>query len=44
MALVFVVPAVAVLLARDILRRYRREREEKREQLRGFEVKTLHRP
>ena len=39
-AAVFVAPAVAMLLARDILRRHQREREVRLRRLRGFEVKS----
>ena len=35
---VFVLPALSILLAKDILRRYRRERKEKSNQVPGFDV------
>jgi hypothetical protein len=35
---VFVLPAVSVLVVRDILRRYRRERREKSRRVPGFQV------
>jgi len=36
---VFVLPAVAILLVRDFLRKHLREREERPRQVQGFEVR-----
>jgi len=36
---VLVVPAVAILLVRDVLRKHLREREERPRQVQGFEVR-----
>jgi len=41
---VFVFPAVCILLARDIVRRYRRERSEKFQQVHGFDVRLADQP
>jgi len=41
---VFVFPAVCILLARDIVRRYRRERSEKSQQVHGFDVRLPDQP
>jgi hypothetical protein len=41
---VFVFPAVCILVARDIVRRYRRDRSEKSQQVDGFDVRLTDQP